>query len=127
MANPDPGVEEYCTTVDSPDNHEVARPHYQGVVKVEQMQNGVGVAYGSGSLLAGTNWVLTAGHVVCYENSNIPYQPDEYMVWFDTPNGRIGEAVTKIVVCPTFDGNPSDGGDIAMVAARQCSRRRDGL
>ena len=84
-------------------------------MKVEQNQNGVGVAYGSGSLLAGTNWVLTAGHVVCYENSNIPYQPSEYMVWFDTPNGRIGEAVTKIVVNPTFDGNPSDGGDIALV------------
>ena len=66
-------------------------------------------------MLAGTDWVLTAGHVVCYENSNIAYQPGDYTVWFDTPNGRIGEAVTQIVVCPTFDGNPLDGGDIAMV------------
>ena len=112
VANPDPGIEELCTTVDSPDNHEVSSSDHQGVVKVENVNEG---SYGSGSLLAGTDWVLTAGHVVCYENSNIAYQPGDYTVWFDTPNGRIGEAVTQIVVCPTFDGNPLDGGDIAMV------------
>ena len=62
---------------------------------------------GSGSLLAGTNWILTAAHVV----------------WTDTLGGRCASRLrcistchgpgdvpaTQVVVNPAYDGDDDDG------------------
>ena len=107
-------VQEKATTVDDPVNHEVnVNAGYSGVV---QVWNTVEGSYGSGSLLAGTDYILTAAHVVCHENFQRGVPDVRTTPFISTrPTAAFAEAATQIIVCPTFDGDPEDGGDIALI------------
>ncbi len=99
--------------MDLPINHVVsANAGYSGVVQVNNTFDG---SSGSGSLLAGTDFILTAAHVVCYTNSSAAYSASGFTVYFDTTGGRITVAATAIYVNSAWDGNADDGNDVALI------------
>ena len=102
-------------SVDNPANHVVqAGTGYDGVVEVDTVD--AGQAYmGSGSLLAGSNWVLTAAHVVWSDTFGTPLAPSQVTVDFDLSTGRVTVPVTQVIVNPGYDGTPEDGNDLALI------------
>jgi len=98
-------------SVDDPVNHEVAPGvGYDGVVQVF-----AGTAYGSGTLLTGGNYVLTASHVVWDDFAGAPIDPSLIQVAFDTPAGRVMMPAWDVFVAPGYNGDPFVGGDVAVV------------
>ena len=85
----------YVTTIDNPDQHIVAtNAGYSSVVEVYVDDFG-SQGTGSGSLLAGTDWILTAGHVAWSDTISAPLLPQDLSVAFDTaagPGHRAGHA-----------------------------------
>ncbi len=103
------------TTVDNPDNHIVsADSGKSGVVQII-MSVANGTIYGSGVLLAGTNWILTAAHVADYATLN------NTQIRFDTASGTVYSYVSQVVVNPGWLGSADDvanlanGNDIALI------------
>lgn len=107
----------HVDTVDDPSNH-IVEPSdgFTGVVEV--IGNDYGSTFlGSGSLLAGTDWVLTAGHVCWSMTVGAPLTPDAMFVIFDLPAGKVMVPVTQVVVNPGFAGSNAFlmGSDIALM------------
>ncbi len=113
-------IQPTMTTVDDPNNHVVtADAGYSGVV---QVMIDVGIptfplqgGYGSGTLLAGTNFILTAAHVVTFSGTNIPIPAQFLSIRFDTPNGPVYERGLQVFVHPGWTGNLVDGNDVALI------------
>ena len=98
-------------SVDSPDNHLVAAGgDFDGVVQVQTVDGD-----GSGSLLVGGNWILTAAHVVWSAQLNMPLTADMVQIAFDMPTGRVTVPASQIVVNPKYTGDVTQGNDLALV------------
>ena len=77
------------TTRDDPATHVVdASAGYAGIVQVE-IDGGydAGGGFGSGTLLVGGNYILTAAHVVWDEVPNMPLVASRVQVAINTPSG----------------------------------------
>ncbi|MEN6450154.1 MAG: trypsin-like serine protease, partial [Thermoguttaceae bacterium] len=105
------------STVDNPYAHVVsAGTGYDGIGEI--LGDDFGDEFiGTGSLLSGTNWVLTAGHCAWSEKYNVPLVPGQLSVAFDLPAGRVVVPVTQVVVNPSFAGTANFllGGDLALL------------
>lgn len=107
-------MEPYLVSVDSPDNHVVsADAGYAGVGKVV-MQATDGTYSGSGTLLAGTNWLLTAAHVVCAVGSSTAVAASKITMYFDLPTGRVEVPATQVIVHPSYNDDLNIN-DVALV------------
>ncbi len=103
------------TTVDDPDNHLVpGGTQFDGVVQVLVTIGNIG-ELGSGSLLAGTNYILTAAHVVWWDQFGGPAPSGSVSVFFDTAAGRVEMAVGDVIVHPGYTGDANDGNDLALL------------
>ncbi len=101
----------YIVTADDPANHVV----YPGTGRDGVVLVDVGMGMGSGTLLLGGRYVLTASHVVWDDFSRAPWPASEVSVVFDTTAGHIEIQASEIFVAPDFNGNPFVGGDVAVI------------
>ncbi len=107
-----PGVEPLIMTNDDPGKH-VLSPgtSSDGVVEIDNNNPGA-PALGSGTLLTGGNFILTAAHVVCLtETSIIPAPAGDLSVTFRMPTGDVVIPAKQVWVDPGWDANPVDGND----------------
>jgi len=103
------------SSIDDPSNHVVpAGTGYDGVVQIDTSSAGGG--FGSGALIAGTNFILTAAHVVTQEGTNLLFALDAYAIYFDLPTGRVKYSAAAVYVMPGWTGsNLNDGVDMALI------------
>ena len=86
-----------------------------GVVEIDNNNPGA-PALGSGTLLTGGNFILTAAHVVCLtETSIIPAPAGDLSVTFRMPTGDVVIPAKQVWVDPGWDANPVDGNDLALI------------
>jgi hypothetical protein len=106
---------EKLTSVDNPDNH-IVQPGtgYDGVVKIF-LDDALGGGSGTGTLLAGTNYILTAAHVVWWDAFNVPVPTQGVNIVFYTVNGEVERAAARIIVNPGYTGDVTQGNDIALI------------
>ena len=109
------------TTLDDPAAHVVgSSAGFSGVVQV-QIDGGynAGGGYGSGSILVGGNYVLTAAHVVWDQGGNVPLLASRVEVTVSTPSGVRRIPASAIYVNPDYQGTArqgfTQGGDIAII------------
>lgn len=107
---------ELClVSVDSPSNHVVSpNAGFAGVTQVI-VDHGNSVWSGSGTLLAGTKWLLTAAHVVCVDKTKSVVAASEITVCFDLPTGRVEVKATQVIVHSGYTGSVDGGNDLALV------------
>ena len=99
------------STTDDPADHIVpADAGVSGVVQIETYDS-----FGSGVLLAGSNFILTAAHVVWWDALNSPMPAELVEVHFDLPGGRVTVQATQVIVNPGYTGDVGDGNDLALI------------
>ncbi|MCG2682221.1 MAG: S1 family peptidase, partial [Planctomycetales bacterium] len=99
-------------TVDDPANHVVAAgAGFDGVVQVVTTTGSAG----SGVLLAGTSYILTAAHVVWWDVMGMPLPSNSVGVFFDTPAGRVLVVASQVIVHPGYTGDVTGGSDLALI------------
>ncbi|MBN2217026.1 MAG: trypsin-like serine protease [Pirellulales bacterium] len=86
---------------------------YDGVVLVETDS-----AMGTGSLLVGGNYILTAAHVVTDDSGN-PEAISAISVTFAMSTGPVTIEAAGLFVHPLYNGDIGDGNDVALILLAQ--------
>ncbi len=106
----------YYIAVDDPANHVVEPGQgYDGVVEVFATDSTGGTGLGTGALLVGGKYILTASHVIWDMNINAPMTAPNIEVVFHTPDGPVTCFVDAVFVNPQYDGNPFNGADVSLL------------